>query len=109
MSDQYNLTLSDPLAAMSYSCPTLQTHVEGAPFNLDSSGVSMVFLCSSTTILSGFTTRPVQLSHFSDSLAVASGFAVTFNLVEHVHAWQAEIGIFKLFMVSGFICAWTSP
>ena len=47
---------SDSLAAMSNSCPTLQTHAEFAPFNLNSSGVSVVFTCSSAALLSGFTT-----------------------------------------------------
>ena len=41
--------------------------------------------------------------HFSDSIAVFSGFAVTLSLVEHEHSRQAEIGIFELFKVSGFI------
>ena len=47
--------------------------------------------------------RPVQLSHFSDSLAVMSGFAVPLSLIAHEHARQAEIGIFELLQVSGFI------
>ena len=85
-----------------FLCPTLQTHVDGAPFNLDSSGVNMVSPVH-LRLLSGFTTRSAQLSHFSDSFAVTSGFVVTFGLVEHEHAWQTEIGIFELFMVSGFI------
>ena len=49
--------------------------------------------------------RPLQLSHFSDSLAAISGSAVTLSLVEHEHARQAEMGIFELFKVSfSFLC-----
>ena len=43
------------------------------------------------------------MSHFSDSPTSISGFAVALNLIEHVHANQAEIGIFELFQMSGFI------
>ena len=43
------------------------------------------------------------MPHFSDSLAAISGFAVTLSLVEHEHARQAEIGIFELSKVSGFV------
>ena len=38
--------ITSSMLAFSFLDPNLQTHVEGAPFNLDSSGVSMVFSCS---------------------------------------------------------------
>ena len=38
------------MIAFSFPCPTLQTHVEGAPFNLDSSGFRMVFSCSTVCL-----------------------------------------------------------
>ena len=45
------------MIAFSLLRPTLQTHVEGAPVNLDSSGVSMVFsFLFDCGLLSGFTT-----------------------------------------------------
>ena len=111
-----------PMIASSFLCPTLQTHVDDASFNLDSSSVSIVSPCPSAANLgSPGREQPVQLSHSSDSLAVMSGFAVTsssikyvhnlprsgftmtFGLVVHLHAWQAEIGTFEFFMLSGFI------
>jgi len=151
--------ITSPMIAFSFLGPTLQTHVEGAPFNLDSSGVSMVFSCSTVAYLvsnavigpiarrhgegptglvctlvlglmflllgpapyvsfvpqrtvvlcvlmvflgfsvGGITVpvetlmtrlvvwvhhgreRPIQVSHFSDSLAAISGFAVTFGAI----------------------------
>ena len=92
--------ITSPMLAFSFLCSTL--HVEGAPFNLDSSGVSRVLSCS--------TVASHQMYHFSDAIAVFSGIAVTLSLVEHEHSRQAEIGIFELFKVSGFIsCRGTSP
>ena len=44
-----------------------------------------------------------QMFHFSDSLSAISGSAMTLSLVKHEHARQAEIGIFELLQVSGFI------
>ena len=41
----FHSCLDIPMIAFSFLFPTLQTHLEGAPFNLDSSVVSMVF-CS---------------------------------------------------------------
>ena len=69
--------------------PTL--HVEVAPFNLDSSGFSMVF--SSSTV------AHCQMSHFSDSLAVFSGSAVSSMNMR----FRPRIGIFVLLQVSGFV------
>ena len=85
--------ITSTMIAFSFLGPML--HVEGAPFNLDSSGVTIVLSCS--------TVACCQLSHFPDSLAVIPGFAGTVSLVEHEHVRQAEIGIFELFQESGFI------
>ena len=70
------------MIAFSFLCPTLQTHVEGAHFNLDSSRFCIVFSCS-TGLLFGFTTAVSDQykSHFSDSLAAISGFAVTLGAI----------------------------
>jgi len=43
--------ITSPMIAFSFMGPTLQTHVQGSPFNLDSSGVSMVFSCSTVAYL----------------------------------------------------------
>ena len=46
------LTLTTPpVITFSFMGPTLQTHVQGAPFNRDSSGVSVVFSCSTVAYL----------------------------------------------------------
>ena len=74
---------------------TLQTHVEGAPFNLDSSGVSMVLPFPTVDFVWVHHGRegPMQLSNFSDSLEAIPGSAVSLSLVEHDRARQAAIGI----------------
>ena len=47
------------------------------------------------------------MSHFSDSIAVIFGFAVTSSSIEHEHARQAEFGIFELFKITSPMTAFS--
>ena len=51
--------------------------------------------------------RPMQLSHFSDSLGGDFWFCRDFSLVEHEHANQTEIGIFQLFKGQALLIAFS--
>ena len=64
------------LIAFSYLCPTL--HVEGAPFNLDITGVSMVFSCSTVAccLVHHGRERPVHVSFLSDAAEARGRCAV---------------------------------
>ena len=89
--------LDPSMIASSLLCLTLQTHVEvrQSTWTVQVSTWSLPVHMRLFWVHHG-RERPVQLSHFSNSFAVTSGFTVTFGLVEHPHAWQAEIGIFEL-------------
>ena len=67
----------------------------GASFNLTIQVSAWSSLSIFNSFLPGFTTRSAQLSHFSDSLAVTSDFAVTFGLVEHVHAESSSLSWYQ--------------
>ena len=43
--------ITSPMITFSFMGPALQTHVGGAPINVDTSGVSMVFSCSTVAYL----------------------------------------------------------
>ena len=77
------------MIAFSFLCPTLQTHVQGAPFNLDSSVVSMVF-CS--TVAHG-------RERFSFLCPTLQTHGAPFNLTVQVSAWFSPV---RLWFVSDF-------